>query len=307
MAKPVAEVPEFAARFEEPERRGISPGALLGLLLLALISGLLAWWFGSEDRSRMQDAPAPSPPSAAARADAESFAPPAADPAQVRRAYDEVRTTYAEGGAPALVDFARQCAETLGTDRRVLDFCVAFDMYAQALAPREGEAAEWFQVAEARRQRLAQEALGPGGDPQARLAEISGLMRTSTAAASDEVAPSPVPAPSHTRVPEAAPVRPPVAKASKPAPAPAQKSTSRCRYEPTPAQRILCANPSLRTAETRMQRAYREALAAGVDRETIDSGQAAFRTARNGASNAREMAQVYARRTVELRRLAEAQ
>lgn len=289
MSGPSHDIPEFAARFEAPDppgRRGA--GIALGALAVAMISGGLAWWLSGDDRGRMvssaQATPTPIERPAEPRI---SLAATAPDPGQVRRAYDEVQAVYADGGAPALAGHARECAETLEADPRILDYCLAFDMYAAALAPKDGEAAQWFQVGEARRLRLTREALPPGGDPEARLAEIRLLMKR---AAVTPEAPVLQQATAETRQAAATPPR----KAA------ATKAASRCRFEPTPAQRILCANPQLQAADRRMQQAYRRALAAGADREVLEGEQAAWRTMRNAADNRREMAEAYARRLREL-------
>lgn len=314
MSGPSPDVPEFAARFEAAEpRMRLGARVVAGALIAAVASGALAWWLSSDDRGRMtaQGDTQPAVVEPQSRI-APIRASTAADPAQVRRAYDEVRSVYADGGAPALARFAQECSATLASDPRILDYCVSFDMYAAALAPSEGEAAQWFQVGEARRLRLARAALPQGADAEARLAEIGQLMRAATRAPD---APQPVAAPAAvTPAPTqrtAAPVKaaaPPVQRIAAKAPprkAAGPKANPRCRFAPTPAERLLCANPSLQAADRRLQRAYSRAIAAGADREVIDGEQAAWRTARNGAANRREMAQLYARRMAELARHAD--
>lgn len=292
MRGPAPEIPDFADRFETGKPPIASrTGVVVGALAAALASGALVWWLGGEDRGRIELS-RPEPPAATATPTeaAKVVAAPAADPAQVRRAYDQVQATYAEGGAPGLAGFAHECAEALAGDPRILDYCLAFDIYASALAPAQGEAADWFRVGEARRLRLAREALPAGADPQIRLAEIQGLMRLASSAP-----------------PQATPAQAPPVQATpvRAAPAPVRKAVraapvSRCRFEPTPARRMICANPSLQAADRRMQSAYRQALAAGADRDILEGEQAAWRTARNGASGREEMADLYARRMGEL-------
>ncbi|HEY8572053.1 hypothetical protein [Phenylobacterium sp.] len=292
------DVPEFAARFESGEpRRGLKAGVVVGAALAVGLSMGLGWWLSGDDRGRWVSQAEATPTPAARPAEPRvSLAAAAPDPAQVRRAYEEVQSVYAEGGAPALVDFSRECAETLEGDARVLDFCLAFDMYAQALAPATGEEAQWFAVGEARRLRLAGAALPPGAEPAARIAEVSQLMRRATAAQPA----AEIETPEAPAVREAAPAPEKRAAAAPARKAPAAKAASRCKFEPTPALRILCANPQLKAADLRMQRAYRRAVAAGADREILDGEQAAWRALRNRAANKNEMAALYRQRMHEL-------
>jgi uncharacterized protein YecT (DUF1311 family) len=289
MSSPSQDVPEFAARFEAVDPRGgRRAGVVVGALAAVVVSAGLAWWLSGDDRGRMVSQAEATTPGVAAPQPRVSLASTAPDPGQVKRAYDEVRTVYADGGAQALADVLRGCAETLMSDPRILDYCLAFDMYAQAIAPPQGEAAQWFQVGEARRLRLARQALPPAADPEGRLAEIAQLMRSASGSEVRTAAPQP-------------PVRATTVKQARQASAAkTARSTSRCRFAPTPAERLLCANPQLQTVDRRMKQAYRKALAAGADREILEGEQAAWRTARNGASDRREMADLYARRLREL-------
>lgn len=289
------DVPEFAQRFEAAEPRSrIKAGVVVGALGAALISVGFGWWISGEDRGRMVSS-AEATPVAVERPvrPVISVAASAADPVQVRRAYDEVQAVYADGGAPALADFAHECAETLRGDPRILDFCLAFDMYAAALAPKAGEAAQWFQVGEARRLRLTRDALPPGADAEARLAEIGRLMRAATAAPQVASTPSAI-IPTAPAEKKQTAVTPPARKPK------AAKAVSRCRFEPTPAQRILCGSPQLQTADRRLQNAYSRALKAGADRRILEGEQAAWRAMRNSAADRREMAHLYAQRMREL-------
>lgn len=287
MAAVPDELPEFATRFEpgEPARRGRT-GAMVGAVAAVLASGGLAWWLSAGDRTVDLAAGVPPRSEVAGLQPAAPRASTTADAEQVRRAYDQARTTYADGGAPALVQFSQECSETLAGDPRILDFCLAFDLYAAAMAPDDGPAADWFGVGEARRLRLTEAALPAGADAPARLTEVQGLMRQVNAV---ETPPS--------TVTPAAP--PPAQRVSRPAP-PAKRPASQCGLAPTPADRMLCASPELRAADRRMLRAYRQAVEAGANREILEGEQSAWRVLRNRSASRAEMADAYARRMREL-------
>ncbi|MCR5877191.1 hypothetical protein [Phenylobacterium sp. J367] len=96
-----------------------------------------------------------------------------ADPAQVRRAYEQFQVTYADLGVEGLEAFSRSCAQALARDPRIIDYCVAFDTFAGAVA----SGAPWFGDADGRHVELAQAALPAGVDAPARIAEVRRLTR----------------------------------------------------------------------------------------------------------------------------------
>ena len=73
----------------------------------------------------------------------------------------------------------------------------------------------------------------------------------------------------------------------------------------TPADRLICANPALKTQHDRMRAAYESALENGADPLKIDRAQAEWRALRNAADTRAELASLYARRTAELKAAAE--
>jgi hypothetical protein len=157
-----APIPENPA--SRPARRALP---ILGVACALAVSAGLVWWFTGPE----SDAPSPAvvlrphdaaTPRAAARA----------DPAQVQQAFEAVQDAYAEGGADGLARADADCAAALKADARVLDYCLAFNLFATAVAPQIAPA----DPAEARLA-AARAALPPGSDPAARIAAVQGLMR----------------------------------------------------------------------------------------------------------------------------------
>lgn len=287
-----------------PPPRAKAP-LVAGFVAAAAVIGGAAWWLSTPSRTyfdnpEIRSAPAQPLRTASAAADAE----------QVQRAYEEFGLVYANSGAAGLARFSESCAQSLQADPRILDFCLAFDMFAGAV----GEVAEPSGTAEARRVALVQTAI-PQADAEGRIAEVRRLMRAAsgvqTAAASREV---PLEPPGRTASeparasPGVAPANAqprPVRLARAETPRRARSAAGACRLQPTPADRLLCANPALKVQERRMKEAYERALAAGADPLAIDRGQAEWRAVRNAADDRAELADLYARRTRELREAAE--
>ncbi|WP_309087433.1 hypothetical protein [Phenylobacterium sp.] len=269
---------------------------IAGVVLAAAVAGGVGWWLSSPSKTYFDN-----PEVRSATAEVVRAASPAADPEQVRRAYEEFGLVYANSGVDGLARFTESCAQSLQADGRILDFCLAFDMFAGTVA----QAAEPPGKAEARRIALVQAAL-PGADPDARIAEVQRLMRQASGMQTASVPETPAPAvaaPSTAPAPaKAAPIR--LAKAAAPPPK-ARSAGGACRLQPTPADRLLCANPTLKIQERRMKDAYERALAAGADPLVIDRGQAEWRAMRNAADTRAELADLYARRTRELSEAAE--
>ncbi|MGA0607695.1 hypothetical protein ACO2Q0_17015 [Phenylobacterium sp. VNQ135] len=291
-----------------------------GVLAAAAVAGGVGWWLASPSKTYF-DNPAVAPaPAQTVRA-----AAPAADAEQVRRAYEEFRLVYANSGVDGLNRFNESCEASLRADARILDFCLAFDLFSATVGASDAEAAG---KAQARRMTMVQTA-APGADPDARLSEVRGLMRdaagirtaqaeTAAPAASVAAAGSTPAAPAPVQMARAPAPRPEPARtavAATPAPVRAARTVpprkaapagQACRMKSTPAERLMCANPALRVQERRMKAAYERALAAGADPLAVDAGQAQWRAERNAADSRGELADLYARRTRELNQAAEA-
>jgi uncharacterized protein YecT (DUF1311 family) len=237
-------------------------------------------------------------------------APAVADEDQVRQAYEQVQTVYATAGVDGLTRFARTCGEALAKDARVLDYCLAFEMFAAAVAPPKGEAGRWFADGGSRRLTLAKAALPAGVDPAQRIGEVEQAMRRASGADQlakvepvREASPEPKARPIRRETPKVAAAKQQVRlaiarKAAKTrAPAPAR---DRCARAPNQAERVLCANPDIEAADARLRQAYSQALEEGVDPIQLAREQAAWRQARDAAATRDAMAKVYARRIEEL-------
>jgi uncharacterized protein YecT (DUF1311 family) len=302
--------PELEAVPDEAQPpSGSRRGAIVGAVLAAAASAGLAWYLTGPEPT----APPPPKPEVAQVAPKLQLASLNADPAQVERAYEQVQNVYAEQGVAGLARFSEGCGEALAKDPRVLDFCLAFDLFAQAVAPPSGDQAAWFAAGETRRLRLTQAALPAGADPQARIDAVEQLMRraSGTEAARPEPQPTPLPRPTLQRAAAPSPAAKAAARQTlraaivrRAAARPAIRR-DRCRFESTPADRLLCANPDLKAADQRMRQAYVTALAAGADPEVLDRDQADWRRARTAAQGRDRLAEIYAQRIEDLERAAE--
>jgi|GEM_PF-2476092 len=304
-----------------PESRPLGP--LLGAVLAVAASAGLAWWFGTARDTA--PAPAMAPPPAVARPALTAAAQP--DEAQVRRAYEAFQDAYADGGADGVAAAKTSCAATLAADPRILDYCLAFDMFAAAVSPgAEPEGLDAGRLAAARG------ALPSGSDPARRVAEVGRLAKV--VALGEAPAAQPVlrpalqpgvrPAPT---VRQAAARARPAARAipsrtvrvrvvSRPkptrlvrvaarakdgrAPAAAGPVIDACLFEATAAARLVCANPGLAEADRRMRRAYDEALSSVADRQQVEEDQARWRGQRDRASDPAEVRELYDARTRDL-------
>lgn len=291
--------PPVAAR-ERQARAGV---ALAGVAA-AIASAGLVWWLASDPDQALRGAIAPqSSGQAAAEAPLRPFAPPDANEEQVRRAYDEMRQTYADGGLEAVDRSAEICAGSVSDHPDVLDYCLAFSLYAQALQPQS--------AASARRARLdmARAALPPNADATARILEVRRLSRAVTGEQAS-----------------AAPAAPPTVKAGKPVRAagaggnpkrarsavtkaavrakpnqPGRRTASACRLKSTPMEQTLCANPGLQAADRRMRAAYNKALAAGANRSRLAEDQEAWRAeARAAGADRLRLGGLFEQRTRDL-------
>lgn len=275
-----------------PPARPLAP-IILTTLAAALIIGVAAWWLSTPGRTYFDN-----PALRAAPAQPVRVASGAADAEQVRRAYEEFGLVYANSGPDGLARFSESCAESLRSDPRILDFCLAFDLFTAAVAeePAPTDAADARHVALVR-------AAAPGVDPTRRIAEVRRLMRAATglqtASAGSENAASQAELRAAVQA-DARPVR--LAKAEPPRKA---RAADACRGAPTPADRLICATPTLKVQERRMKAAYERALAAGADPLSIDRGQAEWRAERDGVEDRATLAELYARRTRELNEAAE--
>jgi uncharacterized protein YecT (DUF1311 family) len=305
---------------ESPEPPRPRPfGAILGAVVALVASAGLAWWFGAP-----RDEPAPAAatlPVAAAPAKPVLTAPARPEEAQVRRAYEAFQDTYADGGTPGVERARQSCAATLGADPRIFDYCLAFDMFAAALG-NSGASGN----ADARRLAEARAALPAGLDPARRIAEVGRLSRL--VSLGEPQAPPPAKLshaevaaakPTHeTRLARAAASRPRTlrAKLERPKSAKARivkvKAVAHrarspvlnaCQFEPTAADRLLCANPGLVEADRKMRRAYDDALSSGVDPTQLEADQARWRASRDEARDAARAQELYDQRTRDLQDL----
>jgi hypothetical protein len=138
---------------------------ILGAFFALSISAGLVWWLAAQPVS----APAPA---VATRPTTRPVAPLEADFAQIQRAFEAVQDAYADGGEDGLARADADCAAALKADARVLDYCLAFDLYATTVAPpiARGDS-------DAVRLAQAREALPPGADAAARVSQVRALMR----------------------------------------------------------------------------------------------------------------------------------
>jgi uncharacterized protein YecT (DUF1311 family) len=310
-------------------RRHRSASAILAILATVAVAAALGWWLLSDTGGAPRNVSAEQL-ARAGQADAEitRVADPHPDPAQVRHAYEQFLVTYGDLSVGGLEDFSRGCAEGVARDPRILDYCLAFDAYAEGVA----SGSPWFREADARHAALARAALPPGVDAAARIAEVRALARqpgadaapvqmaqaeppppaatTPASPVAEPAAPSPQTAAAAAAPPAPVRAQPPTVQraaaraheaktpaaaarvqktAARPVARPtARKAVDRCRLEPTPAARALCRDPKLRAADRRLKAAYEQALAAGVDARELDRQQAEWRTAQNANAAGRD-------------------
>jgi uncharacterized protein YecT (DUF1311 family) len=69
-----------------------------------------------------------------------------------------------------------------------------------------------------------------------------------------------------------------------------------CAAQPTPADRTICGDASLRRLRRELRKAYAAALAAHADRDTLREHQLAWADARDGVTDSGRLAAVYAQR-----------
>jgi hypothetical protein len=174
---------------------------LLGALIALAFSAGLVWWLAAPNAPGhgsgvvVQTTPRPQPKASAT-----------ADAAQVQRAFEAVQDAYADSGAEGLARANADCEAALKGDPRVLDYCLAFALYAGAVAPElTGPDADATRLA------VARVALPPGVDPVARLGAVRALMRTASlggATGPDRLAAAEPPATVRSRLDRAAPTVP---------------------------------------------------------------------------------------------------
>ncbi|RAK58121.1 lysozyme inhibitor LprI family protein [Phenylobacterium deserti] len=288
---------------QENTDAGSGRGRAVGGVVLALaLSASLAWCVGRGGDSAL-DPRTMTPASPAAIPSVQTRPAAHAEPseAQVAKAYEDAREVYAQGGAEALTRFSQGCLESLQDDARVLDYCLAFGLFADAIRGRAPDEAE-----QARRLAAAGAALPDDANPAARLDAVRRLTRNAggaasptpsqvTARAAAEAAPS-------ARKDKAAETRKASSRAA--AAANAKANATRCRLMSTPAERVLCADASLRAADRRMRAAYNRAISSGsgAERRQLVRDQAAWRVELHAAApNRRKVAALYESRIRELR------
>jgi len=300
---------------ERQSGRGSRLGAVLGASAAAVASaGLVLWVSSSDDRSLSLS----HPPEPAARPAA--HAAMQAQPDQVRRAYEQMEEVYGDRGFAGVMAFTKACANELKSNPEMLDFCLAFDIYASSLQGDDTADRAWQADGLMRDLALAQAALPPGTDAGARVERVRQLTRYPGAAAPEVVATLPPP-PAAAAAPETRAAAPPrAAAAARPVGANAVKpvrtksarvvarpsgARAHCVARGTAAQRLVCASPKLRAADRRMRTAYGQALKAGVDPRRLARDQARWRRQVNAAaSNRAAVARLYQRRTHSLEVLA---
>ncbi|MFC3068835.1 hypothetical protein [Phenylobacterium soli] len=170
---------------EEPEDAGPRPGPGPGLgvavaaIVAVLASAALAWWFAVPARApHTFNAPPPRMTAPAEASPPLRYAPDDPDPNQVKRAWREVRQTYVDGGPEALMRASMRCARSLPAEPQLLDYCVAYDIYAADIVPKGADGAgDWFADAPGRDLALARTALPGVTDPSNRLAQLSALTK----------------------------------------------------------------------------------------------------------------------------------
>jgi uncharacterized protein len=122
--------------------------------------------------------------------------------------------------------------------------------------------------------------------------------------------PAPILAPTIAKAHAAAPpkqVRPPrLARLETARARRAARPAAQACLQPTPADRLICANPALKADDRQMKRAYEAALAAGANPLQIDERQARWRAERDSAATRGELYALYRQRIAELRAAARA-
>lgn len=125
-------------------------------------------------------------------------------------------------------------------------------------------------------------------------------------AATAQAPSSPAPDVAGAAPPEpAAPTWPDVAETP---PAPRYAASFDCATARPGAEEMVCEDPALAAADRRMARAYRRAMGSGVDPEDLRQEQRDWTAIREDAAmhSRQALAQVYAQRTEELNRIADA-
>lgn len=269
-----------------------------GAAAAAALAVGLGWWFSTADTTTFQNREsARLQPVAAA-----PIALSSVDLDQVRRGRDEFDATYAVGGAEAQGRFLDSCEASARGDGRILDFCLAFDLMGDTLAPPDIET-------DARRLALVQAAVPAEPAPLRRVQAVRDALQAEgvsfavpTVAAVAPRAQTPAETTPTVTVSKALPAKAEPIKVAKVRTTP---PASRCATLSTPADRLVCANPSLKTQHDRMRLAYERALANGADPLAIDRGQAEWRAQRNAMKSRQDLSALYARRIAELRAAAE--
>jgi hypothetical protein len=296
-----------------PSERPHAPwGVVLAAVVAVAASAGLAWRFAVPDRpADLQAAPRPAGTRSGPGSLRYAAAKPDAD--QVRHAWRDVQAAYGKGGAGALGRASTSCASRLPADPGLLDYCLAYDMYAAEIVPALQEA--WFGDPHERELALARAVLPEGVDPAGRVAEVDALTR----AVSAEPPPPAAAKPQHVRT-----LQPPPRGAVQPVRAadrhaerprglkasvrskvrPAQQADATwCALERTEADWLVCANSELAAADQRMKRAYDAAIAGGVDPEILGRQQEAWREVRDRAPDGRALRELYSRRIEDLESL----
>lgn len=115
------------------------------------------------------------------------------------------------------------------------------------------------------------------------------------------------PTPPHKEARMVAPVAKPAVQsptradaAAAPKASPATRPVAGCRDEPTPADRVTCASPTLAAQRRRVREAQAQALAAGADPALVGHDEAAWRARRDRVSDPAHLARLYDLRLQQL-------
>lgn len=292
--------PPPGASAPEPRRSGV---ALAAIVALAVFAGLGLWLSSrAEPEASLRQAIAAVAPGLPAAPQPVRYAAADPAPAQVKAAYDHVRTVYADGGPDALVKASAACAKGLSREPRQLDRCLAFDMYAADILPAGGgdEAAAWFHDPD-RALALARSALPAGADAADRIGQVRALtMAVLPKPRIERVRAAPARLQKARRV-AARRARPPRRARLVKATAPVRLwSSPYCLGAKSEADRIVCSDPGLAEQDRKMREAYGRATASSADPDALTQEQANWRAARDAAKDRQTLGRLYRERLQDL-------
>ena len=181
-----AEAPPMTATAPVPGEDGPRLGLVLGAVAAIVAAGGLAWWFAAPAPSSPHEVnarPNQAAPVAQRAVEPLRYAAADPDPTAVRRAYHDVRHAYVDGAGEALVRASETCARRAPSEPQLLDYCVAYDIYASEVLPPDGgpdatpAQLDWFRDSASRDLALARTVLPPEAVPENRMAQLAALTR----------------------------------------------------------------------------------------------------------------------------------